>query len=118
MSATNTINGQTVSTARIPSLESLASGDVVLTTERDFYNALFVGDKDATSCVRDRLYRAEALMLHEMAAMRSADNGLLDADDEAYFFRLMDSYTTLSFIVNLIGKMQGVGLVAKGVHHE
>lgn len=118
MSAKSNLNGQTVSTALVPSLNSLSLGDVVMHTERDFYNALFDGDKDAASRVRDRLYRAEALMLHEMAAMRSADNGLLDADDEAYFFRLMDSYTTLAFIVNLIGKMQGVGLVAKGVHHE
>lgn len=120
MSAKSNLNGQTVSTvaARIPPIKLLSSGRVIMHTERDFYDALFHGNEEAAFRVRDCLCLAESLLMREMSAIKRGDNGLLEVADEAYFLRLMDSYTTLAFILNLMCMLRGVGLVAEGVHHD
>lgn len=89
MSATNTLNGQTVSIARIPSLESLAVSDKVLEAESDCYAALFGADFGAAQRTTARLNVARAQVVDAMTRTDEV-GGLLDA------------FAVLTFLARLI----------------
>lgn len=95
MSATNTINGQTVSIARIPSLESLAVSDKVLESESDCYVALFGANLGAAQRTTARLNAARSQVVDAMT--RTDDVG-----------GLLDAFAVLTFLARLIRVGQGV----------